>query len=94
MRRNGSLQGRGADRDPWVVRVTDSPRFGQTDIGAIVRTSGGSNGDSLAPADLLVGTVTKNLQQAGSGGDVLEVEPAIDLTALDYVAVIRSGAGN
>jgi len=93
VRRNGSLQGRGADRDPWVVRVTDSARFGQTEIGAIVRTSGGANGDSLAPADLLVGTVTKNLQQAGSGGDVLEVEPAVDLTALDYVAVLRTRGG-
>ena len=86
-------QGRGAGRNPWVVRVTDSPRFGQTEIGAIVRTSGGSNGDSLAPADLLVGEVTKKLEQAGSGGDVLEVKPALDLTALDYVAVLRTTGG-
>lgn len=93
VRRNGSLTGRGADRRPWVVRVTDSARFGQTEIGAIVRTSGGSNGDSLAPADLLVGTVSKKLERAGSGGDVLEVKPAVDLTALDYVAVLRAGSG-
>jgi cell shape-determining protein MreC len=91
-RQEGTLVGRGPDHDPYVVRVDDTRRFGQTAIGALVRTSGG-NGKSLAPEDLLVGTVTKKLEQAGSGGDTLEVEPAVDLSALDIVAVLKYPTG-
>jgi rod shape-determining protein MreC len=93
-RQNGSLEGRGPERNPYVVRVSDSPRFGQIDIGAVVRTSGGSiAGESLAPADLLVGTVLRQILQAGSGGDSYEVRPAVAFGSLDFVAVLPSPSG-
>jgi len=93
-RQNGSLEGRGPERNPYVVRVSDSPRFGQIDIGAVVRTSGGSiAGESLAPADLLVGTVLRQILQAGSGGDSYEVRPAVAFGSLDFVAVLPRPPG-
>ena len=93
-RQNGSLEGRGPERNPYVVRVSDSPRFGVIDIGAIVRTSGGSiAGESLAPADLLIGTVLKRIEQAGSGGDSYEIRPAASFGSLDFVAVLPLPAG-
>jgi cell shape-determining protein MreC len=93
-RQNGSLEGRGPDRNPYVVRVSDSPRFGVIDIGAIVRTSGGSlPGESLAPPDLLIGTVLKRIEQAGSGGDSYEIRPAASFGSLDFVAVLPLPTG-
>jgi rod shape-determining protein MreC len=93
-RQNGSLEGRGPERNPYVVRVSDSPRFGQIRIGAVVRTSGGSiAGESLAPPNLLVGTVLKKIEQAGSGGDSYEIRPAASFGSLDFVAVLPLPAG-
>lgn len=93
-RQNGSLEGRGPERNPYVVRVSDSPRFGQIRIGAIVRTSGGSiAGESLAAPDLLVGAVLKRVEQAGSGGDSYEIRPAVSFGSLDYVAVLPHPPG-
>jgi rod shape-determining protein MreC len=93
-RQNGSLEGRGPERNPYVVRVSDSPRFGQIKIGAVVRTSGGSiPGESLAPPNLLIGTVLKRIEQAGSGGDSYEIRPAASFGSLDFVAVLPLPAG-
>lgn len=93
-RQNGSLEGRGPQRNPYVVRVSDSPRFGQIDIGAVVRTSGGSiPGESLAPPNLLVGSVLKRIEQAGSGGDSYEIRPAAAFSSLDFVAVLPGPPG-
>lgn len=92
-RQTGSLEGRGAERNPQVVRVDESPRFGRIEIGAVVRTSGGTNGNSLAAPDLLVGTVLKTIQTAGSGGDALEIVPAVSFGSLDFVAVLPRPPG-
>jgi hypothetical protein len=93
-RQNGSLEGRGPQRNPYVVRVSDSPRFGRIQIGAVVRTSGGSiAGESLAPEGLLVGDVLKRIDQAGSGGDSYEIQPAADFGSLDFVAVLPGPPG-
>jgi rod shape-determining protein MreC len=93
-RQNGSLEGRGPQRNPYVVRVSDSPRFGRIQIGAVVRTSGGSiPGESLAPPDLLVGEVLKRIDQAGSGGDSYEIRPAAPFGSLDFVAVLPGPPG-
>ncbi len=93
-RQNGSLEGRGPQRNPYVVRVSDSPRFGRINIGAIVRTSGGSiPGESLAPEGLLVGSVLKRIEQAGSGGDSYEILPAAAFGSLDFVAVLPLPSG-
>jgi rod shape-determining protein MreC len=93
-RQTGSLEGRGAGRNPYVVRVDETPRFGRIEIGAVVRTSGGTNGSSLAAPDLLVGTVLKTIQAAGSGGDALEVVPSVSFGALDFVAVLPRPPGS
>jgi rod shape-determining protein MreC len=93
-RQNGSLEGRGPQRNPYVVRVSDSPRFGRIQIGAVVRTSGGSiPGESLAPEGLLVGEVLKRIDQAGSGGDSYEIRPAAPFGSLDFVAVLPGPPG-
>jgi rod shape-determining protein MreC len=93
-RQNGSLEGRGPQRNPYVVRVSDSPRFGRIQIGAVVRTSGGSiAGESLAPEGLVVGEVLKRIDQAGSGGDSYEIRPAADFGSLDFVAVLPGPPG-
>lgn len=92
-RLTGSLQGRGGGKNPYVERVSDTPRLGSAQVCAVVRTSGGENagigGSSLAPAGLVLGTVTKVIEPAGSGGDLLEVDLAVDLTTVDIVAVLQ-----
>lgn len=92
-RQTGSLEGRGHGSNPYVVRVEETPRFGVIEIGAVVRTSGGTNGNSLAPPDLLVGTVIKSISRAGSGGDAVEVNPAVSFGSLDFVAVLPRVSG-
>lgn len=92
-RQNGSLEGRGPERNPYVVRVSDSARFGQIEVGAVVRTSGGTADESLAPEGLLIGTVLRQIFRAGSGGDSYEIRPAAAFSSLDFVAVLPRPSG-
>ena len=74
----------------WVPRAV--PRANR-EIHAVVRTSGGTNGTSLAPQGLLVGTVLRTIELAGSGGDALEIRPAVAVASLDFVAVLPRPPG-
>lgn len=77
----GVASGAGADR-PLEVSLVDDPA---TRPGVIVVTSGER---SLLPKDLIVGTVTEAVQIEGELSLRVRVEPAVDLTRLEFVAVL------
>ena len=84
----GGLEGQGLDGPP-IVRFLNSDRFTESiRVGDLVATNGGST--SLAPADLVVGTVSKITSRAGVAGPTVEVETAADLRQLNFVRVVLS----
>jgi rod shape-determining protein MreC len=86
-RETGAFRGRGPRVPPVVEFVDPSARFGPIDVGALVLTAGGST--SLAPADIVVGTIVRKVERAGSAGPLLEVRMAASLTNLNFVRVLR-----
>ena len=83
----GGLEGQGIDGPP-IVRFLNNDRFTRAiQVGDLVATNGGTT--SLAPADLVVGRVSRVIGRAGAGGPTVEVEPAADLRQLNFVRVIR-----
>lgn len=83
----GGLQGQGLDGPP-IVRFLNNDRFTEAiQVGDLVATNGGAT--SLAPADLVVGTVSKVARRPGVAGPTVEVEPAADLRQLNFVRVVR-----
>lgn len=82
----GGLEGQGLDGPP-IVRFLNNDRFTESiRVGDLVATNGGST--SLAPADLVVGTVSRITSRAGVAGPTVEVEPAADLRQLNFVRVV------
>lgn len=86
-RETGAFRGRGPRVPPVVEFVDPSARFGPIDVGALVLTAGGST--SLAPADIVVGTIVRKVERPGSAGPLLEVRLAASLTNLNFVRVLR-----
>lgn len=86
-RETGAFRGRGPRVPPVVEFVDPSARFGPIDVGALVLTAGGST--SLAPADIVVGTIVRKVERAGSAGPLLEVRMAASLSNLNFVRVLR-----
>lgn len=83
----GGLEGQGIDGPP-IVRFLNNDRFTRAiQVGDLVATNGGTT--SLAPADLVVGRVSRVIGRAGAGGPTVEVEPAADLRQLNFVRVVR-----
>ena len=69
------------------VRFIDSAqRFGTILPGAPIVTSGGSL--SLAPPDIVVGTVSKVTDRLGTAGPILEINLVADLTNLSFVRIL------
>lgn len=85
-RETGALEGRGIGRTPVIRFVQASERLGALCDGVPVVTAGGSQ--SLAPADLVVGTVARVVNRKGSAGPLLEVELAANLESLNFVRVL------
>ncbi len=82
----GGLEGQGIDGPP-IVRFLNNDRFTRAiQVGDLVATNGGTT--SLAPADLVVGRVSRVIGRAGAGGPTVEVEPAADLRQLNFVRVV------
>ena len=60
--------------------------FGTILPGAPIVTSGGSL--SLAPPDIVVGTVSKVSDRLGTAGPILEINLVADLTNLSFVRIL------
>lgn len=86
VRETGVLEGRGPTRTPIVRFIDSAQRFGAVEVGSPVVTSGGSS--SLAPPDIVVGTVARVNERLGTAGPVLEVSLVANLTNLSFVRVL------
>ena len=86
VRETGVLEGRGPTRLPIVRFIDSSQRFGRVQIGSPIVSSGGSL--SLAPPDIIVGTVSRINERLGTAGPVLEVTLVADLTNLSFVRIL------
>lgn len=85
-RETGAMEGQGIDRLPVIRFIQTSSRLGDLCEGVPVVTAGGSQ--SLAPADLVVGTVSRVVTRTGTSGPLLEVELAANLQSLNFVRVL------
>lgn len=85
-RETGAMEGRGIGRTPIIRFIQSSSRLGELCQGVPVVTAGGSQ--SLAPADLVVGTVSRVVNRKGSAGPLLEVDLAANLESLNFVRVL------
>ena len=85
-RETGAMEGQGIDRLPVIRFIQSSSRLGELCVGVPVVTAGGSQ--SLAPADLVVGTVSRVVTRSGTSGPLLEVELAANLESLNFVRVL------
>ena len=85
-RETGAREGQGIDRLPVIRFIQTSSRLGELCEGVPVVTAGGSQ--SLAPADLVVGTVSRVVTRTGTSGPLLEVELAANLQSLNFVRVL------
>jgi len=85
-RETGALEGRGIGRTPIIRFVQASDRLGALCVGVPVVTAGGSQ--SLAPPDLVVGTVARVVNRKGSAGPLLEVDLSANLESLNFVRVL------
>lgn len=85
-RETGALEGRGIGRTPIIRFVQASDRLGALCEGVPVVTAGGSQ--SLAPPDLVVGTVARVVNRKGTAGPLLEVDLAANLESLNFVRVL------
>jgi len=86
VRETGILEGRGPSRVPIVRFIDSTQRFGTILPGAPIVTSGGSL--SLAPPDIVVGTVSKVTDRLGTAGPILEINLVADLTNLSFVRIL------
>ncbi len=82
----GLLEGRGAGNRPIVGLLSSDRRNLRIEVGDVVATSGSCA--SLAPPNLSVGRVARVEDRAGSAGPLVEVEPAADVTNLNFVVVL------
>lgn len=86
LRETGALEGRGLSRQPVVRFIENQPRFGDVQIGSPVISAGGAT--SLAPPDIVVGTVSRVIKRPGTLGPLLEVRITANLDALNFVRVL------
>lgn len=86
LRETGALEGRGLSRNPIVRFIENQPRFGVVYIGSPIVSSGGAT--SLAPPDIVVGTVSRIISRSGTLGPLLEVKVAANLESLNFVRVL------
>jgi rod shape-determining protein MreC len=85
-RERGSLEGIGRGKNPIVRFVNNDNKANKIKPGDVVITDGGS--ESLAPAGLNIGVVKTVTPRAGTQGPLIEVQPAADLSQINYVRVI------
>ena len=86
LRETGALEGRGISRTPIVRFVENQPRFGAVRIGSPIISAGGAT--SLAPPDIVIGTVSRVVNRTGTLGPILEVTLAANLKNLNFVRIL------
>lgn len=86
VRETGVLEGRGPTRVPIVRFIDNAQRFGRVQVGSPIVTAGGSL--SLAPPDILVGTVSRVTERLGTAGPILEIDLVADLSNLSFVRIL------
>lgn len=86
LRETGALEGRGLSKAPVVRFVENQPRFGEVAIGSPIISAGGAT--SLAPPDIVIGTVSKVVPRTGTLGPILEVTLSANLENLNFVRVL------
>jgi rod shape-determining protein MreC len=86
LRETGALEGRGLNRLPIVRFIENQPRFGEIAVGSPVISAGGAT--SLAPPDIVVGTVARVVNRSGNLGPILEVTVAANLENLNFVRIL------
>ena len=86
LRETGALEGRGLSKSPIIRFVENQPRFGSVAVGSPVISAGGAT--SLAPPDIVIGTVSKVVKRAGTLGPILEVKLSANLDSLNFVRVL------
>ena len=86
LRETGAMEGRGISKPPIVRFVENQPRFGDVNVGSPVISAGGAL--SLAPPDIVVGTVSRVIKRPGTLGPLLEVKVSANLDALNFVRVM------
>lgn len=86
VRETGVLEGRGPSRTPIVRFIDTEQRFGEIQLGSPIVSAGGSL--SLAPPDIVVGTVTRVNKRLGTAGPVLEIGLVADLINLSFVRIL------
>ena len=86
LRETGALEGRGISRTPIVRFVENQPRFGAIRIGSPIISAGGAT--SLAPPDIVIGSVSRIVNRTGTLGPILEVTLAANLKNLNFVRIL------
>lgn len=86
LRETGAMEGRGLSKNPVVRFIENQPRFGAVAVGSPVISAGGAT--SLAPPDIVIGTVSKVVKRTGTLGPILEVKLSANLTNLNFVRVL------
>jgi rod shape-determining protein MreC len=86
LRETGALEGRGLSRMPVVRFIENQPRFGEVAVGSPIISAGGAN--SLAPPDIVIGTISKVVPRTGTLGPILEVTLSANLENLNFVRVL------
>ena len=86
LRETGALEGRGLSKRPIIRFIENQPRFGSVAVGSPVISAGGAT--SLAPPDIVVGTVSKVVKRTGTLGPILEVKLSANLDSLNFVRVL------
>jgi rod shape-determining protein MreC len=86
LRETGALEGRGLSKKPIVRFVENQTRFGGVSLGSPIISAGGAT--SLAPPDIVIGTVSKVIKRTGTLGPILEVSLAANLDNLNFVRIL------
>jgi len=86
LRETGALEGRGLSKNPVVRFIENTPRFGAISVGSPIISAGGAT--SLAPPDIVIGTVSKVVKRTGTLGPILEVKLSANLNSLNFVRVL------
>ena len=86
VRETGILEGQGPLHPPTVRFISTDARFGEIRVGAPIVSAGGST--SLAPPDIVIGTVSRVVPRLGTAGPILEIELVTDLTNLSFLRVL------
>jgi rod shape-determining protein MreC len=66
--------------------IENQPRFGEVAVGSPIISAGGAN--SLAPPDIVIGTISRVVSRTGTLGPILEVSLSANLENLNFIRVL------